>query len=556
MTRRTQSREESESSFIVLGSPHVCTELAHLEMSNVDNQSDKPKISVWDRRWFGLVLHSVAVAIVSTVLPLCVYPFLTCNLNMEGTQTLSARALLGLPWALKPMLVLLIDCLPLPSGCRLRLVTVLGWAITSVALIGIFYQDQPTPYFQDRKIVGTPLTGLSAEQMTTINSDAPSHGAFYVMLMCVATVGYVMADVAADVLISDIAIHYFGATASLRAVDDVFQAKMTQYRTIGILGCFPFMGFAMSGWDYGGDFDFSLEYTQVMLLVGLVGLLPMLSLAFTVSETPRIRRSFRKSVREIWVIFSNSDLNRVLICRFAGGVFAGVSATAVNPVAFYYAGVQPLNDTVVSFVAIVAILLAMNWVDKKGWVVDYRLVIVTGTIVALALDCGATMFTIWDVVRSQWFWIGLPVMEAIPSAIDYTIFSVILAKVVDPKVHTTVTVLVTGVSFLAGSLGLTLTKYVDELFDVTNQDVMTDTSRVREHLTVTFLIAYTMQLASLVWLIALPKHAVEVREWKELGGTSTVRGACLLALLSVTLPFVVAVHVLSVFKPMAFAGGD
>ncbi|KAL4157607.1 hypothetical protein PRNP1_006629 [Phytophthora ramorum] len=60
-----------------------------------------------------------------TVLPLSVHPFLTCNLNMEGTQTLSARALLGLPllglpllglpllglpWALKPIFASLVHC--------------------------------------------------------------------------------------------------------------------------------------------------------------------------------------------------------------------------------------------------------------------------------------------------------------------------------------------------------------------------------------------------------------------------------------------------------------
>ncbi|EEY69087.1 uncharacterized protein PITG_05267 [Phytophthora infestans T30-4] len=290
---------------------------------------------------------------------------------MEGTQTLSARTLLGLPWALKPFFTLFTHCCPLPSGFRLRSTMMLGWTVTAVALIAIFFQDQPTPYFQDRKMIGTPLSDLSPQQMNKINLDAPSHGAFYVVLMSVASVGYVLADVAADELVND--------------------SVLNKYRVVATLGSFLFMGFGMSGWDYGGDFDFTLKYTQVMLLMGILSLLLVLLLSFTLSESPRDRLSLRQSLSEIWAFMQNCGLNRVLLCRFAGGVFAGVSATAVNPVAFYYAGVQPLNDTVVSFVAILVVLYALSWVGKKDWTVDYRAVIVVGTLVTLALDLGATI---------------------------------------------------------------------------------------------------------------------------------------------------------------------
>ncbi|ETM00800.1 hypothetical protein L917_02494, partial [Phytophthora nicotianae] len=487
-----------------------------------------------------------------------VYPFLTCNLNMEGTQTLSARTLLGLPYALKPVFTLFTHCFPLPSGCRLRSTMILGWTVTAVALIAIFFQDQPTPYFQDRELVGTPLSELSTQQMNSINLDAPSHGAFYVMLMSIASVGYVLADVAADELIRDVATHHFDVFSSQRDEDVVLQPVITKYRIFAMLGSFLFMGVGMSGWDYGGDFDFTLEYTQVMLLTGITSLLLVLSLSFTVSESPRVRHSLRQSLSEIWGFMQNCGLNRVLLCRFAGGVFAGVSATAVNPVAFYYAGVQPLNDTVVSFVAIIVVLWALNWVGKKDWSVDYRAVIVVGTVVVLALDLGATMFTIWDIVRSQWFWIGLPVMEAIPSVLDYTISTFVLTETVDPSRRATVSGLVTSVSFLAGPLGLAISKYIDAQFDVTNQDIMTDTAEVREEIMATFLIAYGMQLLSLLWLLSLPKSANESRALKTRSGTSTARAVGLLVLLGLSLMFVATVHTLSVYEPtscMRVAGG-
>ncbi|KAL3660162.1 hypothetical protein V7S43_014694 [Phytophthora oleae] len=555
---KEETKITPESKFTVLGSPLHAEQPTPRELQKATERGEEPAVNIWDRRWFGLVLHSVVVGIVSTVLPLCVYPFLTCNLNMEGTQTLSARTLLGLPWALKPIFSLFIHCSPLPWGCRLRLSMLLGWAVTAIALIAIFFQDQPAPYFTDRDLVGTPLGQLSTQQMTKINVDAPSHGAFYVLLMGVASVGYVLADVAADELIRDVATHFFSVSECPHDPDEVFQPVLTKYRVIAMLGSFLFMGFGMSGWDYGGDFDFTLEFTQVALLLGLLSLLPLLLIVFTATELARDRRSLQQSLSEIWAFVHNCNLNHVLLCRFIGGVCAGVSATAVNPIAFYYAGVQPLNDTVVSFVAIVVVLAALNWVGKKDWSLDYRVVIVVCTVVTLALDLGATMFTIWDVVRSQWFWIGLPVMEAIPSVLDYTISTFVLTEVTDPHGYATVSGLVTSVSFVAGPLGLAVSKFIDAQFDVTNQDVMTDTTEVREEIMVTFFIAYGMQLLSLLWLLALPKNTRESHSMKVCSGTSTVRAVAFLALLGLTLLFVVAVHALSVYEPtscLGLAGG-
>ncbi|OWY95009.1 hypothetical protein PHMEG_00035107, partial [Phytophthora megakarya] len=236
----------------------------------------------------------------------------------------------------------------------------------------------------------------------------------------------------------------------------------------------------------------------------------------------------------------------------------GVSATAVNPIAFYYAGVQPLNDTVVSFVAIVVVLWALHWVDKKAWDVNYRVVIVVGTVVALLLDLGATMFTIWDVVRSQWFWIGLPVMEAIPSALDYTISTVVLTEVAGPSGYAAVSGLVTSVSFLAGSLGLAASKYFDAQFHVTNEDIMTDSTEVRNEIMVTFFVAYGMQFLSLLWLLALPKNVQEAQDMKLRSASSTTRGVAFIVLLGLSLPFAVVVHTLSVYEPTScldVAGG-
>ncbi|KAL4130414.1 hypothetical protein PRIC2_006413 [Phytophthora ramorum] len=317
---------------------------------------------------------------------------------MEGTQTLSARALLGLPLLGLPLLGLpLLDCRGRSSRSSRRSSTApcskifpspqrygarLGRLVDCV-------DRHLLPRPADALLPG-PQTGRyaacgskkSAQQMSSIKLDAPSHGAYYVVLMCVASVGYVLADVAADELSRDVATHHFGVSESPQAEDGVFQPVMTKYRVFAMLFCFLLMGVGMSGWGYGGDFDFSLE--------------------------PEC---------------THDD--------------------------------ELVGDECV---------------------------------------------------------------------------------------------------LLGGPLGLAVSKCIDAQFDVTNEDVMTDTTPVREQIMATFFIAYGMQLASLLWLFALSKHEKDARELKLRDSTSAVRGAGLLILLSASLLLVVAVHSLSVFEPTSCLG--
>jgi hypothetical protein len=515
------------------------------------------EVSAWDRRWLGLVTHNAAIGVVSTALPLAVYPFMTCNLNMEGTQTLSVRILLALPWVLKPFFMVVLDNLPLPSRvCRRRTSLVLGWAITAAALIYIFSIDQPAPFFGDRALVGSPLRDLTADQLATINHNAPGNGALYAMLMAVAVVGYVLADVAADALAREISSRCLCPPdcSSSEASDELLDPMLTKWRTFAMLVTFPFMGVAMSGWDYGGDFDFTLQFTDVMLIVGIVAALPIPFAWCAIDEAPAGKQWVIKSARSIWSSLCNCAVSNVLMLRFVSGIFNGFSSVGVNPVAFYFAGVQPLNDNVVSFVAITVVLLSISHITKKGWNVDYRLLTIAATMVVLVLDCGATMFTIWDVVRSQWVWIGLPVMEAIPSVLDYVIFTNLMSELADPGTELLMGALVTAISFVANALGLALSKYIDAQFDVSNQDIMEDSTSARFQLTGVFLIAYAAQAISMACVVTLPRHASEAREWKARSGSSTARAVALVAVVALSLAAATAVHVLSVNQSTSCLG--
>uniref|UniRef100_K3W684 Uncharacterized protein n=1 Tax=Globisporangium ultimum (strain ATCC 200006 / CBS 805.95 / DAOM BR144) TaxID=431595 RepID=K3W684_GLOUD len=73
----------------------------------------------WGRDYIGLLIQYMAVGMIYGTLPGTVYPFLLNYLNMEGTQVVSARVLLNLPWSFKVVYGILSDCFPI-FGYRRR----------------------------------------------------------------------------------------------------------------------------------------------------------------------------------------------------------------------------------------------------------------------------------------------------------------------------------------------------------------------------------------------------------------------------------------------------
>lgn len=94
-----------------------------------------------------------------------------------------------------------------------------GWTVAAVALIAIALFPRP----QDGR------HATQRQQMNKINLDAPSHGAFYAMLMSVASVGYALADAVAGDLFSDVETYHLGALSSQRDGDVVLQPIITTY---------------------------------------------------------------------------------------------------------------------------------------------------------------------------------------------------------------------------------------------------------------------------------------------------------------------------------------
>ncbi|GAB9476811.1 Transmembrane protein, partial [Globisporangium polare] len=75
--------------------------------------------NIWGKDYIGILIQYMGVGMIYGTLPGTVYPFLLNYLNMEGTQVVSARVLLTMPWSFKVVYGILSDCFPI-FGYRRR----------------------------------------------------------------------------------------------------------------------------------------------------------------------------------------------------------------------------------------------------------------------------------------------------------------------------------------------------------------------------------------------------------------------------------------------------
>ncbi|RHZ08462.1 hypothetical protein DYB31_013807, partial [Aphanomyces astaci] len=237
----------------------------------------------------------------------------------------------------------------------------------------------------------------------------------------------------------------------------------------------------------------------------------------------------------------------------------GISTTAGYPVATYWAGVEPLNDSlsgvIGSFLSSGILVLVGKWGLNWNW----RWSIAAGTIGIIVIDGFVTFITIWDIVRNQWFFTGVTLAENIPGGIRFIVSTYCAVEIADKGNEGATYGLLSTVSNLATPFASMIYKYINSYFKVRQNDVKSDTLEVRWDVTYVYLISYGCNVGSLFWLFLLPPQKAEVQALKARGGKSKVAGLILVVTFVTCLTFAVSSNIMTIFpstKCYRIAGGN
>ncbi|RLN25745.1 hypothetical protein BBJ28_00004651 [Nothophytophthora sp. Chile5] len=488
----------------------------------------------------GLLAQYAAVGLMMGTLPSTITPFLSYYLNMEGQATTSARALLGIPWSLKVFIGILSDCFPI-FGYRRRPYMIVGWILCSICLLAMAMLPVGSPYFPDASWRALKPSQYTEAEMAAINHQAPATGGKYIVFMMLATLGYLIADVAAD----GVVVEY--AQREPLAIRGRTQTAIYTVRSLFNIFGSVLVGFGLSSPAYGGHFDFGISFPVCMLLLA-VCCAPAIPLTwFFVRESSMMAPNVKQYIGRLWVALQSRAVYQIIAYSFFSGVFGGISYVASDPVTMYWARASSFNISVSQIIGSGVTVLTLAFMGRHGLHWDWRRVTVITTLAVIAVDSVCTMLTTWDVIRSQWFWLGLPIVETVPASVSFIIATFVVVELADKGNEAAIYGLLTTVGNLSNPFSATITKAVNEPFEVSNNDIMNDSFVTRRDVTITVLISYASKLFSLVFLVWLPRQKAQTQALKRSDQKSKLLGIVTVAYCSFALVWSILINLLGIF---------
>ncbi|GMF47455.1 unnamed protein product [Phytophthora fragariaefolia] len=503
------------------------------------------------REVMGLLAQYAGIGFVSGVLPALIYPLLQGYLNAEGTTVVSANVLVHLPWSYKVFFGILSDCFPV-AGYRRRPYMMLGWALCCCMLFRMASFSDTTPYYGDPNMHSTNPDQWTEAQRKSINHSAPDAAGKFVIPMTLAAFGYLLAEVPADAVVVEYA-QREPTTTRGRLQSCIHSVRMSFHA----LGAFV-VAVAFNGVEYGGSYDFSLSFSQMMFIVGCLSA-PLAPAAWCfVSEEEVQPPKFSVYISQFWRILQQRAVCQLAAYDFLSGVFNNFNPVAYSNIKLYWVHATPFNASIMAIVGTFVYTGTLGVMAQRGLNWNWRVAIAVTALFGIITDVFMTMLVTWDVVRNQWLWLGIPIIVYIPHAVQFIVDNYVIVELIELGSEGALFGLLSTTTHVATPFGRTAAKLINAQFHVRKDDILADTYITRRDVTITVLICYGMKLASLSFLPLLPTQKAATQELRRYGGVSRSMGLCMVGVLLLALAWSTAVNLLSMnphTKCWAITGG-
>ncbi|OQS03129.1 Folate-Biopterin Transporter (FBT) Family [Thraustotheca clavata] len=510
-------------------------------------------LNLFSREAFALFCQYGAIGIIYGMIPQLMYPLFNNYLNMEGYQTASYNVLVTTGWSFKVFWGMLSDCVPI-FGYRRKSWMIIGWVITLICLAIMTFVPLGAPYCDARLTDCTrPITNFTKEEVAKyFNEDASNRGSLFIMLSLFVSIGYVIADCAADAMV----VQY--AQREPQAIRGRIQTAIYTVRTLTSILAQIVVAFFLNGPEYGGSFGWAVGPNVPYAICLVPCVLVIFSTIFLQVEPNTKKLSFGQWCAQFWGLLQKRVMWQICAYRFIANTFQAIGATPTTPVASKWARVEPLNDSLSGVIGNLIFSGVLIVVGKYGLNWNWRYTIAAGTLGVVVVDSFVTFMTVWNVVRNQWFYTGVALADNVPGGIRFIISTYCAVEIADVGNEGATYGLVTTINNLASPVASVIYKYVDSYFAVSQKDIARDDHHVRLEVTYCFLISYACKCCSLIWLFLLPPQKTQMQELKRRGGTSKFAGGLLIFLFFCAIAFSLTSNIMAIYpstKCYRIAGG-
>ncbi|RLN78231.1 hypothetical protein BBO99_00006118, partial [Phytophthora kernoviae] len=269
--------------------------------------------------------------------------------------------------------------------------------------------------------------------------------------------------------------------------------------------------------------------------------------------------NFKVYIVALWEQICRRAVYQVIASIFFYYLVCLISYTAYYPIQSYLVNVTPINSTLGSSLSYLFFMFGFMITSKWGLQWNWRwMIVITGAFMIL-VDGFCNLIIVWDIYRSQWFWLGPPIVSQLPNGVGFMISSLVIIELVSEGNEGAMYGLMTTISGIASPFATSLTVIIDNQFNITNERIQEDDDSIHLDITYTMIIAYGARAASWVFLLWLPKQKRETRELLRTGGSSKLLGGLTVFYLSFSLVWAVMVNFLANFEStscLVIAGGS
>ncbi|RLN94947.1 hypothetical protein BBJ28_00026086 [Nothophytophthora sp. Chile5] len=521
-------------------------------------QSDRslrpPNGSVSAYSWenLGMLTHIAAVGVVYGTVSGVIYAVLNNYLHMSITMVATATALVTFPRALRLFTGMLTDCVPI-FGYRRRPYMILGWMLSFVSCLLMAAIPLGDPYYGDPALSDIATIDMTPEQLAHINLGAPNHGVRLIILMVIANFGTVIAYSGFNGALMDVSQRESEATRGT-AVGDV---NIVHYIFM-IISSFM-TGLGLNSEDYGGTFSWTMGFNAIMWVCAAASLLTIPFSWYCIQEVKGERASMPP-----FTFLSNLLQERVIYryaaFRFFYNVSSSIAVTASSAIQSDWAKVEPLNSGIASMLTALLTLSGTYLIKSRGLSWNWRYIIIVCEICVVCIDALPTLLTIWDVYRSQWFWLGVPLVAEVPTAAAGFVCQLFMLEIENTQGFEA-TLLGLGVTTesIGTPFATVLTKTIDGYLDIDRAFIEQDDHHVRSQVTYAYLIAYAFNLLSVIFVLWLPRQKAEIHQMQRKDQKSKFWGIVSMVYLAFSLGWTLMTNVLSLFDStscLRIAGGS
>ncbi|KAF0714191.1 Aste57867_3996 [Aphanomyces stellatus] len=393
---------------------------------------------------------------------------------------------------------------------------------------------------------------MTAEDLKHINADAPSSGGFFIVMSMFASLGYVLADVAADAMVVQYAQR---EPAAIRG-----RVQTAIYLTRDSCSMIPMLivGFCMNDFKYGGTFSWSISPNIVYGFLVVPCVLAAYS-AFALMVEERVERvPLRDYLGSAWMLLQQRVVWQICAFKFINTLFWGYNSTLMDPVSSLWVHVQPIVNTSFQIVYQLVRVVSMFAIGRYALNWDWRATIAWCTVLLVVMDTALYYVAVWDIVRDQYFQSIISSLEAVPTACIFLFGGYLLVEIAEVGNEGLVFALLTTCSNLATPLSTVLAKTVDSFFMARLSDIQRDDNAVRWEVSYSFIAAASFKLFSLVFLVLMPRQKAYVHVLKRTGSLSTPAAAIVLIVFVAGYVYNLTTNILSIYPStscLRIAGG-